>query len=175
MCGIAGFWDPSVLAERAELERTARGMASALHHRGPDDKGAWADEPASLALGHRRLAILDLSREGHQPMLSADQRYVVVFNGEIYNFSALRNDLEQRGHSFRGHSDTEVMLAAFCQWGILPALGRFAGMFAFALWDRRGRPFPFCRGRGGGRHSQYCLCEGGVVWGCGFLVIQTPA
>src|SRR5258708_39326017 len=167
MCGIAGFWDPSVLAERAELERTARGMASALHHRGPDDKGAWADEPASLALGHRRLAILDLSREGHQPMLSADQRYVVVFNGEIYNFSALRNDLEQRGHSFRGHSDTEVMLAAFCQWGILPALERFAGMFAFALWDRRGGRRVPPRRPGGGERLLYVWGGGGVWVGCG--------
>ncbi len=165
MCGIAGFWDPSVLAERAELERTARGMASALHHRGPDDKGAWADEPASLALGHRRLAILDLSREGHQPMLSADQRYVVVFNGEIYNFSALRNDLEQRGHSFRGHSDTEVMLAAFCQWGILPALGRFAGMFAFALWDRRARRLHLARDRAGEKPLYYGWSEGAFVFG----------
>src|SRR5260221_2648063 len=175
MCGIAGFWDPSVLAERAELERTARGMASALHHRGPDDKGAWADEPASLALGHRRLAILDLSREGHQPMLSADQRYVVVFNGEIYNFSALRNDLEQRGHSFRGHSDTEVMLAAFCQWGILPALGRFAGMFAFALWDRRARPLFLSRGPGGGKTPVPCWDVGAVVVRSCMLARLAPA
>src|SRR5882762_8357011 len=124
MCGIAGFWDPSGMAGEAELEQTALRMALALQHRGPDDQGTWADEHASLALGHRRLAILDLSSEGHQPMHSADKRYVLVFNGEIYNFEALRNSLEQRGHSFRGRSDTEVMLAAFCQWGILPALER---------------------------------------------------
>src|SRR6266403_2039125 len=139
MCGIAGFWDPSGMAGEAELEQTALRMALALQHRGPDDQGAWADEHASLALGHRRLAILDLSSEGHQPMHSADGRYVLVFNGEIYNFEALRDVLKEKGHSFRGHSDTEVMLAALCEWGLLPAVERLTGMFAFALWDRRAR------------------------------------
>src|SRR3954469_23299280 len=108
MCGIAGFWDPSRSSGKAALEQTALNMASVLQHRGPDDQGTWADENASLALGHRRLAILDLSREGHQPMHSADGRYVLVFNGEIYNFKPLRSALEQRGRSFRGRSDTEV-------------------------------------------------------------------
>src|SRR5580698_5562480 len=137
MCGIAGFWDSSGRAAKAELQQTALRMAAALQHRGPDDQGMWADEKAGLGLGHRRLAILDLSSEGHQPMLSADKRYVLVFNGEIYNFEALRNDLEERGHVFRGRSDTEVMLAAIGEWGLRPALERMIGMFAFALWDRR--------------------------------------
>src|SRR4051812_25998211 len=120
MCGIAGFWDRSCDSGKAALEQIALSMASVLQHRGPDDQGTWADEHASLALSHRRLAILDLSREGHQPMLSADGRYVLVFNGEIYNFEPLRTALKESGHSFRGRSDTEVMLAAICEWGLLP-------------------------------------------------------
>src|SRR4051794_17600370 len=104
MCGIAGFWDPSRGVGKAKLEQIAIIMASGLQHRGPDDQGTWADANASLALGHRRLAILDLSHEGHQPMHSADGRYVLVLNGEIYNFEPLRHALEQRGHFFRGHS-----------------------------------------------------------------------
>src|SRR5512141_2988667 len=114
MCGIAGFWDPRRSANDLELEQVALQMAAALRHRGPDDHGTWTDAEAGLALGHRRLAILDLSLEGHQPMHSADGRYVLVFNGEIYNFQTLRSELIGRGHAFRGHSDTEVMLAAFC-------------------------------------------------------------
>src|SRR5215813_5639625 len=137
MCGIAGFWDPRSSVEKAELEQVALIMAAALRHRGPDDQGAWADADAGLALGHRRLAIQDLSVEGHQPMQSADGRYVLIFNGEMYNFQELKSDLEHAGHTFRGHSDTEVMLAAFCEYGIKAALEKFTGMFAFALWDRR--------------------------------------
>jgi asparagine synthase (glutamine-hydrolysing) len=165
MCGIAGFWDPSVMAGEAALEQTAQRMASALQHRGPDDHGTWADEHASLALGHRRLAILDLSNEGHQPMHSADKRYVLVFNGEIYNYKDLRNSLEQFGHSFRGRSDTEVMLVAFCQWGILPALERLVGMFAFALWDRWERRLHLARDRAGEKPLYYGWSDDAFVFG----------
>jgi len=135
MCGIAGFWNCSTRTSQAELAETARRMASTLRHRGPDDGGVWADARSGVALGHRRLAILDLSQEGHQPMRSADGRYVLVLNGEIYNVEGLRRELRQTGHAFRGHSDTEVMLAGFCEWGLASALERFVGMFAFALWD----------------------------------------
>jgi asparagine synthase (glutamine-hydrolysing) len=173
MCGIAGFWDPSGMAGEAELEQTALRMASALQHRGPDDQGAWADEHASLALGHRRLAILDLSSEGHQPMHSADKRYVLVFNGEIYNFEALRNSLEQRGHSFRGRSDTEVMLGAFCQWGVFPALERFVGMFAFALWDRRTRRLHLARDRAGEKPLYYGWSDDAFVFGSELKALRT--
>src|SRR5882672_2948940 len=137
MCGIVGFCEPSRSRGVDDCEQIARRMACMLAHRGPDDEGSWADAQAGVALGHRRLAILDLSQEGHQPMHSQDGRYVLVFNGEIYNFEQLRRELENSGHCFRGHSDTEVMLAAFCQWGFLPALERFVGMFALALWDWR--------------------------------------
>jgi len=122
-------------------------MIDALRHRGPDDSGAWADAEAGIALGHRRLSILDLSPEGHQPMHSACGRYVITFNGEIYNFSALRKELEGLGHVFRGHSDTEVMLGCISQWGLVTAVKRFNGMFAFALWDRRERQLHLVRDR----------------------------
>jgi asparagine synthase (glutamine-hydrolysing) len=165
MCAIVGFWDPSGSLTEVELEHAASGMAAVLRHRGPDDQGVWADEDASLALGHRRLAILDLTREGHQPMHSADGRYVLSFNGEIYNFQSLRDDLEQRGHLFRGRSDTEVMLSAFCEWGLLPALERFAGMFAFALWDRRERTLHLARDRAGEKPLYFGWTDGMFVFG----------
>ncbi|HWX21813.1 MAG TPA: asparagine synthase (glutamine-hydrolyzing) [Candidatus Binatia bacterium] len=165
MCGIVGFWDSSRQAGQDELEETALAMASVLRHRGPDDQGAWAEEEAALALGHRRLAILDLTHEGHQPMRSADQRYVLVFNGEIYNFKSLRNDLKQRGHVFRGRSDTEVVLAAFCEWGLVPALERFTGMFALALWDRQERKLHLARDRAGEKPLFYGWTGGVFVFG----------
>ena len=139
MCGVAGTVDLRRLSGAPELDAVARRMADALHHRGPDSSGIWFDVDAGIALGHRRLAIIDLSREGHQPMASASGRYVISYNGEIYNFHALRRELEGLGHSFRGHSDTEVLLAAVDAWGLEDALPKLAGMFAFALWDRSSR------------------------------------
>ena len=155
MCGIAGYWDSRCDVGGVELEQAVLRMTAALRHRGPDDEGLWADARTGLALGHRRLAILDLSAEGHQPMHSADGRYVLAFNGEIYNFHALRRRLEERDHSFRGHSDTEVMLAAFCEWGFLPALVSLVGMFAFALWDSRARTLRLVRDRAGEKPLYY--------------------
>ncbi|MDB9317340.1 asparagine synthase (glutamine-hydrolyzing) [Nodularia spumigena] len=153
MCGITGYWSEAINAE--EMEPIARRMSTTLHHRGPDDRGTWVDPNSGLALGHRRLAIVDLSPEGHQPMESANGRYVLVFNGEIYNFSSLRQQLLSLGHSFRSHSDTEVMLAAFCQWGIKPAVEKFVGMFAFALWDRQERTLSLGRDRLGEKPLYY--------------------
>jgi asparagine synthase (glutamine-hydrolysing) len=136
MCGIAGVLRAGHRAGEAELGNIARRMADALRHRGPDGSGLWVDPEAGVAFGHRRLAIIDLSREGHQPMLSASGRFVIIFNGEIYNFRGLRRELEELGHRFRGHSDTEVLLGAIDQWGLGATLPKIAGMFAFALWDR---------------------------------------
>lgn len=135
MCGIAGFLDSSARSGPETLETIVSRMRDTLSHRGPDDAGAWVDATAGIALGHRRLSILDLSPEGHQPMFSPEGRWAIVFNGEIYNFLELRKELEEAGFVFRGHSDTEVMLAAVCRWGVEKAVQRFNGMFAFALWD----------------------------------------
>src|SRR2546422_85937 len=134
MCGIAGFWSPGGLDESA---RVALGqMTSVLRHRGPDDDGCWLDPRVGLAFGHRRLAILDLSPGGHQPMVSGQGRYRIIYNGEIYNFLDLRAELEARGDRFHSQSDTEVMLAAIERHGVSAAVRQLAGMFAFALFDR---------------------------------------
>jgi asparagine synthase (glutamine-hydrolysing) len=136
MCGITGFIDAHVSGV-SELRSRVQLMADQLVHRGPDDSGAWVDAAAGLAFGFRRLAILDLTPAGHQPMVSASGRFVIVFNGEVYNFASLREELERKGHGFNGHSDTEVILAAITEWGVESAVCRFVGMFAFALWDRQ--------------------------------------
>ncbi len=146
MCGIAGLWDSSKTSG-PELRTIASQMADRLAHRGPDDAGVWVDAAAGLALGFRRLAILDLSPTGHQPMLSRCGRYVIVFNGEVYNFAELRANLEAKGHVIRGQSDTEVILAAISEWGLEAAVQKFVGMFALALWDRRQRTLHLVRDR----------------------------
>lgn len=144
MCGITGFLE---FAERDQQERrsTLARMTARLAHRGPDDVGYWMDASGAVALGHRRLSILDLSPRGHQPMESACGRYVLVYNGELYNFRALRQTLESLGHPFRGDSDTEVLLEAIARWGISDALPHFHGMFALAVWDRRARCLTLAR------------------------------
>ena len=134
MCGIAGFWSPGGLDESANAV-LAR-MTTAIKHRGPDDAGCWYDSGVGIALGHRRLSVIDLSAEGRQPMTSASARYVIIFNGEIYNFRQLRSMLAAEGVRFRGQSDTEVMLAIIERDGVVEGTRRFAGMFAFTLFDR---------------------------------------
>jgi asparagine synthase (glutamine-hydrolysing) len=154
MCGITGILTPSAESELA-LEVVARRMVDQLSHRGPDDAGVWMDRPAGVALGHRRLSILDLSPEGHQPMRSESGRYIIAFNGEVYNFASLRRELETMGHAFRGRSDTEVILAAIEQWGIEDSLPRFNGMFALAVWDRQERQLQLARDRFGEKPLYY--------------------
>ena len=148
MCGICG-----VLRSEAEvsLAETARMMADTLHHRGPDDVGIWADPETCVAMGHRRLSIIDLSPAGAQQMMSPCGRYVIAFNGEIYNHLALRKDLETIGAapSWRGTSDTETLLAAATHWGLRKALQRAHGMFALALWDLHTQQLHLARDRMG--------------------------
>ncbi|MGA7313086.1 MAG: asparagine synthase (glutamine-hydrolyzing), partial [Silvibacterium sp.] len=158
MCGISGFLDLSCVNSADELWSFAMRMADTLRHRGPNDGGAWVDSSAGVALSMRRLAILDLSAAGHQPMESVSGRYVIVFNGEIYNYEALRDELSNQdgGYPFRGHSDTEVMLAAFERWGVEHSVVRFNGMFAFAVWDRRDRSLTLGRDRFGEKPLYHC-------------------
>jgi asparagine synthase (glutamine-hydrolysing) len=136
MCGIAGFWRPESGAATAHLSALTR-MTRSLAHRGPDADGHWIEPEFGVALGHRRLSIVDLSPTGAQPMHSASGRFTILFNGEIYNFSRLRQELTAMGASFQGTSDTEVLLAAFEQWGVARTLPRMSGMFAFAVWDAK--------------------------------------
>jgi asparagine synthase (glutamine-hydrolysing) len=168
MCGITGFFDISLKRSQKELREIVSKMADTLYHRGPDDSGVWVDEKSGIALGHRRLSIIDLSPAGHQPMYSATGRFVIVFNGEIYNYIDIRKELESEFNSslithhsslppWRGHSDTEVMLAAFEQWGVEGSVKRFVGMFAFALWDCQEKLLYLVRDRLGEKPLYYGL------------------
>ncbi len=167
MCGLAGLVEARGGSKPLELEALASRMAEALQHRGPDDKGVWADAEAGIALGFRRLSILDLSPAGHQPMFSFSGRFVIVYNGEIYNCEQLRRELLNQWPElrFRGHSDTEVMLAAFERWGIESALVRMNGMFAFALWDRSERTLVLARDRFGEKPLYYGSAGGTFLFG----------
>ena len=154
MCGLTGFlWrDPL-----PEPDVVIRGMADTLVHRGPDDAGVWIDREAGVALAHRRLSILDLSPAGHQPMMSASGRYVIAYNGEVYNYTDLRLELETTDAApvWRGHSDTEALLAGFEAWGIEETIRRATGMFAFALWDRHNATLTLGRDRLGEKPLYY--------------------
>ncbi len=147
MCGFAGLIDFTRSTSRETLLGVVAEMATALQHRGPDSSGVWVDEEVGVALGHRRLAIIDLSAAGHQPMVSGDGDRVLIYNGLVYNFAELRSELEAVGRRFAGRSDTEVILAAIAEWGLEAAVSRFIGMFAFALWDRRHRQLHLVRDR----------------------------
>jgi asparagine synthase (glutamine-hydrolysing) len=146
MCGITGFLDERP-RPRAAAEAIVSAMSAALAHRGPDDSGVWTDAEAGVALGHRRLAIIDLSPTGHQPMSTADGRYHVTFNGEIYNYAEIAERLRQAGVALRGRSDTEVLIEGFARWGIAETLAQCEGMFALALWDRQRRRLTLARDR----------------------------
>ncbi|OOZ73868.1 asparagine synthase (glutamine-hydrolyzing) [Solemya velum gill symbiont] len=156
MCGFAGFIDPGRSA--GEMKALASSMGDTIVHRGPDDAGAWVDEESGIALAHRRLSVVDLSAAGHQPMESSSGRYVIAFNGEIYNHLQLREQLEastSQPLSWRGHSDTETLLAAFEQLGIKQTLEACVGMFAIVLWDRMERRLTLMRDRFGEKPLYY--------------------
>lgn len=171
MCGIAGIWARDHLQESL-----IRAMTGTLVHRGPDDQGTWTDVQACIGLGHRRLAIIDLSPAGRQPMVSHDGRYVVTFNGEIYNHSQIRRELDQVGRrggaGWRGHSDTETLLEAISHWGLRGALDRSVGMFAFALWDRKDHKLSLVRDRFGEKPLYYGWVGSDFVFGSELKAIR---
>lgn len=162
MCGVAGWLGPP-RGDGGALRAAVDGMVDALAHRGPDDEGRWTDAAAGIALGFRRLAVLDLSDAGRQPMSSADGRYVCVFNGEIYNHRDLRVDLERRGARFRGASDTEVIVEAVSAFGAVPAVTRLWGMFAVGIWDRLDGSLLLARDRLG-KKPLYVAALGDAGW-----------
>ncbi|RLA55147.1 MAG: asparagine synthase (glutamine-hydrolyzing), partial [Gammaproteobacteria bacterium] len=164
MCGITGFIQYKGGA-REELARRCHAMADTIIHRGPDAGGVWVDSSFPLALGHRRLSIIDLSKAGAQPMVSASGRYVLSFNGEVYNFSRLRQEPGLSGYSFQGHSDTEVILAAVQHLGVEKAVSKLEGMFALALWDREKCCLWLARDRVGKKPLYYGWCGNSFLFG----------
>lgn len=163
MCGICGFVALNERPGTQALEADVAPMTEALRHRGPDAGGVWSDERHGVALGHRRLSIIDLSADGAQPMTSACRRYTLVYNGEIYDFQELRGELEAAGHKLRGHSDTEVLVEAISRWGPRGAIERCNGMFAFAVWDAHQATLTLARDRVGKKPLYY------GVWGGRFF------
>lgn len=154
MCGIVGFWGGSFAQQDAE--RLLQRMAKTLFHRGPDDRGVWFDENSQLGFAHTRLSILDISVAGHQPMMSSSNRFMIIFNGEIYNHIALREELEKiQTYAWRGHSDTETLLEAFDAWGVEKTLQKTVGMFALALWDSHKGTLTLARDRLGEKPLYY--------------------
>jgi len=165
MCGIAGLLDMSVGTSNDRLYELCLSMTDRMFHRGPDDRGLWTDEKAGIALGQRRLAIIDLAPTGHQPMVSRDGRYVVTYNGEIYNHRSLRERLEAEGRTFRGHSDTQVITEGCTTWGFEGMLEQLNGMFAIALWDREERVLHLARDRMGEKPLYYGWFGNWVMFG----------
>ncbi len=165
MCGIAGFLDFSKNHSSALLKKQVSQMTESLVHRGPDDGGIWIEEEQGIALGMRRLAIQDLSAAGHQPMISKDGRYVIVYNGEVYNASELRRLLEDKGITFRGHSDTEVIIEACAQWGVSETARQLIGMFAFGLWDKQEKTLTLVRDRLGIKPLYYGILGNVLLFG----------
>jgi asparagine synthase (glutamine-hydrolysing) len=171
MCGIAGLWTPGGGDDTA-LAAIAERMGAAVARRGPDGDGVWADAEQGVAFAHRRLAIIDLRETGRQPMVSASGRYVISFNGEVYNFPELRAGLEARGATFRGTSDTEVLLTLIEHDGLTRALEQANGMFAFALWDRQERRLFLARDRYGQKPLYYAWVAGGIAFGSELAAIR---
>ena len=164
MCGITGFIQYRGGAQK-DLAQRCQAMADTIIHRGPDAGGVWVDPSFPLALGHRRLSIIDLSEAGAQPMVSASGRYVLSFNGEVYNFARLRQEHGVSAYPYRGHSDTEVILAAVQHLGVEKAVSKFEGMFALALWDRKERCLWLARDRVGKKPLYYGWCGNSFLFG----------
>ena len=162
MCGLAGFY-PSQSSTHEASSCLMQAMVDKLNHRGPDDLGIWIDSNQRIALGHRRLSILDISSAGHQPMSSANGRFVLTYNGEIYNHLELRTEIEKDNHSIKwiGNSDTETLLSAFETWGIEKTLPKLRGMFAIALWDTKLKKLSLVRDRFGEKPLYYGWIKSG--------------
>ena len=152
MCGISGYITTEI-KDTTQIQL----MCDVISHRGPDDQGYWIDDHKRITLGHRRLSIIDLSPEGHQPMTSTTGQFVIVFNGEIYNFKDLKQQVIQDGFigKWRGHSDTEVLLACFETWGVESTLKKTNGMFAIALYDTISGTLHLARDRMGEKPLYY--------------------
>ncbi|MGB7053646.1 MAG: asparagine synthase (glutamine-hydrolyzing), partial [Acidimicrobiales bacterium] len=165
MCGIAGLLDPRRGVDATELGRRAEEMSSTITHRGPDAHGVWCEPDGGVALGSVRLAVVGLGVKGDQPMHSADGRYVLSYNGELYNYRSLRTRLTGEGAAFEGTSDTEVLVEAVARWGLLASLDAIEGMFAIALWDRRERVLHLVRDRFGEKPLYYGWVGGCLAWG----------
>jgi asparagine synthase (glutamine-hydrolysing) len=172
MCGVAGFVDRRCQTNRERMTARVGDMADALAHRGPDGSGAWVDPATGVALGHRRLAILDLSAAGHQPMHSRDGRFVVSYNGEVYNHTELRADLTAGGHAFNGTSDTETIVEAIAAWGLQATAERLIGMFALAVWDRSRRELHLVRDRMGIKPLYYGTFGALTVFGSSLAAVR---
>lgn len=165
MCGIAGIYRFGTGVNALKLQSTIDTMTDTLEHRGPDSRGTWIDAEAGVGLGHRRLAIRDLSPAGHQPMVSSCGRYVIIYNGEVYSHQEIGRDLANAGRRLRGSSDTEVILEACAEWGVEPTVQRLIGMFAFALFDRKEREIYLVRDRLGIKPLYWGLFDGLLLFG----------
>ncbi len=170
MCGIAGWLDYNQKTSKKELGEFTKKMCDAIAHRGPDSEGVWSDPKAGVSLGHRRLAILDLSPDGHQPMISKSGRYVIVFNGEMYNYERLRRDVSD--YPFSGTGDTEVLLATLDRFGVAQTLKRQNAFLAMAIWDRQERELHLVRGRLGKKPLYYARVGNELFFGSELFAIK---
>ena len=164
MCGIAGFVFGHEDRPRQSLKEIAHAMGQALQHRGPDDAGVWSDNNIGIGLSHQRLSIIDLSQGGHQPMASSCGRFIIVYNGEIYNYKDIRQQLSDRGRCFKSDSDSEVVVEALAEWGVERSLKKFIGMFAFALWDKQDRKLVLARDRLGIKPMYWGVFNGSFIF-----------
>ncbi|KKL17164.1 hypothetical protein LCGC14_2488290 [marine sediment metagenome] len=163
MCGICGIFTFGL--ESQSLQRIINSMTDTLRHRGPDSHGTWFDSESVLAFGHRRLAIRDLSPTGHQPMVSSCQRFIIVYNGEVYSHNEISNELKQSGRRLKGTSDTEVILEACAEWGVKSTLERLIGMYAFALYDKQKKELYLARDRLGIKPLYWGMVEKHFIFG----------